>query len=64
MEKIKAFKRKYFDEWALGIPKVIEEKTKNTILARQGQDLILNFSPMVRRNTSGSYLRILLSWAK
>lgn len=32
----------------MSIPKIIEEKTNNTIIARQGSDLIMNFSPMVR----------------
>ena len=44
---INDFKRKYFDDWAINVPKIIESKSKNTILARQGSDLVLNFSPTV-----------------
>jgi hypothetical protein len=49
MEKIKEFKKKYFHEWTLNIPKIIESKANNSIIARQGSDLILNFSPMVSK---------------
>lgn len=45
--KIKDFKQKYFNDWTLTVPKIIKDKTNNMILARQGSDLILNFSPMV-----------------
>ncbi|XP_028172090.1 dynein beta chain, ciliary-like [Ostrinia furnacalis] len=47
IEKIEAFKKKYFGDWAVTIPKIIEDKTNNTIIARQASDLIMNFSPMV-----------------
>lgn len=47
MKKINEFKRKYFHDWAQNIAKVINEKINNTILARQGSDLILNYSPIV-----------------
>nr|XP_026486610.1 dynein beta chain, ciliary [Vanessa tameamea] len=45
MDDINEFKRKYFNDWAVTVPKTIESKSNNTILARQGSDLILNFSP-------------------
>lgn len=48
IKKIEEFKKKYFSDWALTIPKIIKDKSKLTILARQGSDLILNFSPAVR----------------
>lgn len=47
IENINEFKKKYFNDWAVTIPKIIENKTNNTIIARQGSDLIMNFSPMV-----------------
>lgn len=47
IEKINAFKKKYFHEWTLTVAKIIEETTNNMILARQGCDLVLNFHPMV-----------------
>ncbi|KAL4716849.1 hypothetical protein ACJJTC_012660 [Scirpophaga incertulas] len=47
MEKIKEFKKKYFNEWASNIPEIIKEKANNSIIARQGSDLVLNFSPMI-----------------
>ncbi|XP_038207715.1 dynein beta chain, ciliary [Zerene cesonia] len=45
IKNINEFKRKYFNDWAATIPAVIEEKTNNPIITRQGSDLILNFSP-------------------
>lgn len=47
IEKINAFKKKYFYEWTLTVSEIIEETTNNMILARQGSDLVLNFHPMV-----------------
>lgn len=47
MYSINEFKQKYFNDWAISVPKTIELKTNNKILARQGSDLVLNFSPMV-----------------
>lgn len=47
IENIKQFKKKYFDDWTLTVPKIIKEKANNMILARQGSDLVLNFSPVV-----------------
>lgn len=47
IENINSFKKKYFDDWTENIAKEIEEKSNNTILARQGSDLVLNFSPNV-----------------
>lgn len=47
IHRINEFKKKYFNDWAKKIPKVIEEKTNKMILARQGSDLILNFNPTV-----------------
>lgn len=48
IEDINAFKKKYFNDWTVNVPKIIEQKTKNVILSRHGSDLVLNFSPMVR----------------
>lgn len=45
--KINEFKKKYFEDWTLLVPKIIKEKANNMILARQGSDLVLNFSPVV-----------------
>lgn len=53
IEKIKNFMKKYFDDWTLTVPKIIKEKANNMILARQGSDLILNFSPVVNINFEG-----------
>ncbi|CAG9581722.1 unnamed protein product [Danaus chrysippus] len=47
MKDITDFKRKYFNEWTATIPKIIELNINNTILARQGSDLVLNFSPEI-----------------
>ncbi|KAI8438868.1 hypothetical protein MSG28_011209 [Choristoneura fumiferana] len=46
IEDINAFKKKYFNDWTVNVPKIIEQKTKNVILSRHGSDLVLNFSPM------------------
>ncbi|KAI8438867.1 hypothetical protein MSG28_011209 [Choristoneura fumiferana] len=47
IEDINAFKKKYFNDWTVNVPKIIEQKTKNVILSRHGSDLVLNFSPMI-----------------
>ncbi|XP_041975803.1 dynein beta chain, ciliary [Aricia agestis] len=47
MNKINDFKRKYFSDWSASIPDVIREKSNNSIITREGSDLILNFSPML-----------------
>lgn len=47
MENINEFKKKYFNDWADNIANQIETKIKNTILSRQGSDLVMNFSPTV-----------------
>ncbi|CAH0405196.1 unnamed protein product [Chilo suppressalis] len=47
IEDINEFKKNYFNDWTFNIPKIIESKTKNSIIARQGSDLVLNFSPMI-----------------
>ncbi|KAJ8736094.1 hypothetical protein PYW08_006750 [Mythimna loreyi] len=47
IEKINAFKKKYFHDWTLTVSKIIEDTTNNMILARQGCDLVLNFHPML-----------------
>lgn len=50
IEDINAFKKKYFNDWAVNVPKLIEKKTNNMILARHGSDLILNFDPLVSKD--------------
>ncbi|CAG9135931.1 unnamed protein product [Plutella xylostella] len=45
IEEIDAFKKKYFNDWTVNVPKLIDENTNKMILSRQGGDLVLNFSP-------------------
>ncbi|KAI5645013.1 dynein heavy chain and region d6 of dynein motor domain-containing protein [Phthorimaea operculella] len=48
IESINEFKKKYFNDWTKTIASVIEENVNKMILARQGQDLILNFHPTLQ----------------
>ncbi|KAL4716976.1 hypothetical protein ACJJTC_012787 [Scirpophaga incertulas] len=47
IENISEFKKKYFDDWKSNVPDIIKCKANNFIIARQGSNLVSNFSPMI-----------------